>query len=424
MYKSIYIPFDNSAHALRAVDFGIAIARKTGVGVTASHVYAAGLHDRRFRQMESGLPQRYLEEQKLAEQREVHDDLITRGLSLISECYLDVVGKKCEQARVPCRRVALEGKNWRKLVEDIRGSSHDLVIMGALGLGAVASSYVGSVCERVARRIDRDLLVVKTVATHRPGAIAVAIDGSAHSYGALKAALGLARICERPVEAIAVYDPFFHYTAFHSIAGVLSPAAASVFRFEEQEKLHEEIIDGGLAKIYQAHLDVAEKIAAAEGVELRTTLLAGKAFEQMLNYVREREPWLLAVGRIGAHSDATMDLGSTTENLLRSSPCNLLLAARSFEPAPEQVAEVSVAWTGEAEARMQRVPEFARGMARRAVIRHALERGHTVVTSDVIDSCLGAMMRDRAADAAPAAPAAAEQGPQKCPFAHGAGKNR
>ena len=159
-------------------------------------------------------------------------------------------------------------------------------------------------------------------------------------------------------------------------------------------------------------------------MELRTTLLAGKAFEQILNYVREREPWLLAVGRIGAHSDATMDLGSTTENLLRSSPCNLLLAARSFEPAPEQVAEVSVAWTGEAEARMQRVPEFARGMARRAVVRHALERGHTVISADVIDSCLGAMMRDRAADAAPAAPAAAEQGPQKCPFAHGAGKNR
>src|SRR3990172_696163 len=331
MYKSIYIPFDNSAHALRAVDFGIAIARKTGVGVTASHVYAAGLHDRRFRQMESGLPERYLEEQKLAEQREVHDDLITRGLSLISECYLDVVGKKCEQARVPCRRVALEGKNWRKLVEDIRGSSHDLVIMGALGLGAVASSFVGSVCERVARRIDRDLLVVKTVATYRPGAIAVAIDGSAHSYGALKAALELARIFRRPVEAVAVYDPFFHYTAFHSIAGVLSPAAASVFRFKEQEKLHEEIIDGGLATIYQAHLEVAAKIPAAEGVELRTALLAGKAFEQILNYAREREPWLLAVGRIGAHSDASMDLGGTTENLLRSADCHLLLAARSHE---------------------------------------------------------------------------------------------
>ncbi|MEK7231866.1 MAG: universal stress protein [Pseudomonadota bacterium] len=423
MVGSIYIPFDNSGHAARALDLGIAIAQRSGACITGSHVYAARLHDQRFRQMESGLPQRYLEEQKLAEQREVHDDLITRGLSLISECYLDVVSKKCEEAQVPCRRVALEGKNWRKLVEDIRRSSHDLVIMGALGLGAVTASVIGSVCERVARRIDCDLLVVKTVAAERPGAIVVAIDGSAQSYGALKAALGLARILERRVEAIAVYDPFFHYTAFHGIAGVLSPAAARVFRFSEQEKLHEEIIDGGLARIYRAHLEVAAKVAAAEGTELHSTLLAGKAFEQILNYVREREPWLLAMGRIGAHSDATMDLGSTTENLLRFSPCNLLLAARSFEPALEQVADASVAWTSEAETRMQRVPEFARGMAKRAVIRHALERGHTVISSDVIDSCLGAMMRDRGVDAAPAA-AGAEQGSQKCPFAHGGGRNR
>jgi len=418
-YQSIYIPFDNSAHARRGLDLGIAIARETGASITGSHVYAAGLHDRRFRQMESGLPERYLEEQKLAEQREVHDDLITRGLSLISECYLDVVSKQCAEAQVPCRRVALEGKNWRKLVEDIRASSHDLVIMGALGVGAVASSLVGSVCERVARRIDRDLLLVKAAGTEQPGAIVVGVDGSAHAYGALNAALELARIFKRPAEAVAVYDPFFHYVAFHGIAGVLSPAAARVFRFQEQEKLHEEIIDAGLARIYQAHLEVAAKLAAAEGVELRTTLLAGKAFEQILSYAREREPWLLAVGRIGAHSEAAMDLGSTTENLLRSAPCNLLLAARTFEPAVEQVAEVSMAWTREAEARMQRVPEFARGMAKRAVVRHAAERGHTVITSDVIDACLAALMPGGAESAAVEAPSRGEtQKPGKCPYAH------
>lgn len=418
-YQSIYIPFDNSAHALRAVELGIAVARETGACVTASHVYAAGLHDRRFRHMEGGLPERYREEEKLAEQREVHDDLITRGLSLISECYLDVVGKQCAQAQVACRRVALEGKNWRRLVEDIRGSSHDLVVMGALGLGAVASSLVGSVCERVARRIDRDLLIVKAAREEPRGAIVVGVDGSAHAYGALKAALELARVFKRPLEAVAVYDPFFHYVAFHGIAGVLSPAAARVFRFREQEKLHEEIIDAGLARIYRGHLEVAAKLAAAEGVELRTTLLAGKAFEQLLNYAREREPWLLAVGRIGAHSEAAMDLGSTTENLLRSAPCNLLLAARTFEPAVEQVAEVSMAWTREAEARMQRVPEFARGMAKRAVVRHAAERGHTVITSDVIDACLAALMPAGAESAAVEAPSRGEtQKPGKCPYAH------
>lgn len=409
-YRSIYIPFDNSVHALRALDLGVAIAVETGACITGSHVYAASLHEQRFRQMESGLPERYREEQKLAEQREVHDDLITRGLGLISESYLDVVGKRCADVRVPCRRVALEGKNWRRLVEDIRASSHDLVIMGALGLGAVASSAVGSVCERVARRIDRDLLVVRAAGAKPPGAIVVGVDGSARAYGALKAALELARTLRCPVEAVAVYDPFFHCVAFQGIAGVLSPAAASVFRFREQEKLHEEIVDAGLARIYQSHLQVAEKIAAAEGVELRTRLLAGKAFEQLLNHVREREPWLLAVGRTGAHSDAAMDLGSTVENLLRAAPCDLLLAARAFEPPVQQVADATMAWTREAQARMQRVPELARGMARRAVVMHAAAHGHTVVTSDVIDACLAAFARTGSGDAG------------KCPFAHRAGE--
>jgi len=55
-------------------------------------------------------------------------------------------------------------------------------------------------------------------------------------------------------------------------------------------------------------------------------------------------------------------------------------------------------------------------MARRAVIEHALERGHTVITSDVIDSCLGAMSRPRAGDGA--ADLATRGAGGKCPFAH------
>jgi hypothetical protein len=192
---------------------------------------------------------------------------------------------------------------------------------------------------------------------------------------------------------------------------VLSPEAASVFRFQEQERLHEEIIDSGLAKIYQGHLDVAKRIAADEGVALKTRLLSGKAFEQLLRYARETKPWLMLLGRIGVHSDADMDLGSATENLLRQAPCNLLLSASCFTPPIDHIAETTMSWTEEAEARMTNVPEFVRGMARKAVIRQAAEQGHTVVTSDVIDACLAKFM-----------PGGATKSGGKCPFAHGGAK--
>jgi len=391
LYRSIYVAFDNSADALRAAEIGIAIARATGACVTGSHVYAAALHDRRFRQMEGGLPERYLAEQKLSEQREIHDDLITRGLRTISECYLDVLDGKCRQAAVAFRRAALQGRNWRELVRDIRGSSHDLVIMGAAGLGAVAASALGSVCERVARRIDRDLLVARACAERHPGPIVAAIDGSARAFGALKAALALGRMLDKPVEAIAVYDPFFHYTAFRSISGVLSAEAARVFRFEQQEKLHQDIIDSGLARIYRAHLAVAAKIAATEGVELRTELVSGKAFDRILAYARERRAWLLALGRSGVHAEPESDLGATSENVLRAADCHVLLAATEHTPPAQFVGESGIAWTAEARERMERVPPFVQRMARQAVLAHAAKHGHSLITSDVIDACLDSM---------------------------------
>jgi nucleotide-binding universal stress UspA family protein len=407
MYQSIYLPLDNSAHALAGLDLAIRIAQQTGGHLTGSHVYAAKLHDRRFRQMEGGLPEPYRKEEKLVEQRDIHDDLITRGLQVISDSYLDVFETRCVVASVPHVEVSLEGKNWQKLVEDIATSDADLVVMGALGLGAVESSLLGSVCERVARRIDRDLLVMRDPIARETGAICVALDGSPQSYGALMTALELGRMFNRPVEAVAAFDPDFHYVAFNSIAKVLSDEAAKVFRFQEQERLHEEIIDSGLAKIYQGHLEVAKRIAADEGIELKTTLLSGKAFEQLLRYAREAKPWLMLLGRIGVHSEAGMDLGSATENLLRLAPCNLLLSARCFEPPLDHIAETTMTWTEEAEARMARVPDFVRGMARKAVTRQAAEAGHTVVTTDVIDACMAQFM-----------PGGMKTEGAKCPFAH------
>ncbi|MDP2810111.1 MAG: universal stress protein [Rhodocyclaceae bacterium] len=418
MYKSIYLPLDNSAHSLAGVDIAVALAKQSGALLTGSHVYAAKLHDRRFRQMEGGLPAPYQKEEKLVLQREVHDDLITRGLSVISDSYLDVFDARCRAAGLEGRRVNLEGKNWQKLVENIAASDADLVVMGALGLGAVAHSQIGSVCERVARRIDRDLLVVRAT-EDRPGPILVAQDGSPQSYGGLMTALELGRVFGRPVEAVAVFDPNFHYVAFNSIAKVLSTEAAKVFRFEEQKKLHEEIIDSGLAKIYQGHLDVAARLAKERGVELKTKLLAGKPFEQLLKHVHDTKPWLMVLGRIGVHSEQGMDLGSVTENLLRLAHCNLLLSARRFEPPIEHIEETTMAWTEEAEARMARVPEFARGMARKAIVKHAAKEGHTIVTSDVIDACMSTIPSGAVDRYAEKHDLPREKMGGKCPFAHG-----
>jgi nucleotide-binding universal stress UspA family protein len=400
MYKTIYIPVDNSDYSNLAVDLGVDLAKTFGSKIVGSHVYAAKMHDKRFKQMEAGLPEEYHDEKELDRQRQIHDSLITRGLQIITDSYLDYVDRKCTEANLPLERRSLEGRNWKVLAEDINSNGYDLVIMGALGVGAVKDSVIGSNTERVVRRVrNADMWIIKNTLPMNGGKIVVAVDGSAYSFGGLMTGLALGKALEKPVEAISAFDPYFHYAAFHSISGVLNEEAGKVFRFKEQEKLHEEIIDSGLAKIYQSHLDISREIAQAESTDIRTTLLDGKAFEKVLQYVRKENPWLLIVGRIGVHSDEDMDIGSNTENLLRSVPCHVLVSNRKYVPPIDTQAEYTIAWTEEALRRMEKIPVFARGVAKTAIHRYAIEKGHTIISNTVVDAAVGHILPKGAMEA-------------------------
>jgi len=389
MFKNIYIPVDNSDYSNACVDVSLELAQGSDAIITASHVYAAKMHDVRFRQMESGLPEEYQDEEELEKQRNIHDQLITKGMEVISDSYLDVPKAKCEERDIPFVGKSLEGRNWTELVRDIKESPYDLVVMGALGLGAIKDSLIGTVAERVIRRTQKDMLIVK----HCPeihedvassGKIVVAVDGSGHSFGGLMTGIEMARKLNRPLEIISTFDPYFHYAMFNSLTGVLSREASKVFKFEQQEKLHEDIIDKGLAKIYQAHLEISRKVCEEEEMECTIRLLDGKVFEKILQYAREENPYLLILGRIGVHSAPDMDIGGNAENLLRLVPCNVLLSSRVYKPPIDLQAEESIEWTAEAKERLKKIPGFVRPMATSAILRYSLERGHSMITSSVI----------------------------------------
>jgi nucleotide-binding universal stress UspA family protein len=396
MYKSIYVPVDNSDHSNRAIACAIALGKAFSAKLVGCHVYAASLHDYRFRQMEYTLPEEYIDEVELERQRKIHDSLITMGLKLISDSYLDGMARLCGQSGLEFEPRMMDGKHHVEILKDLAGSQHDVVVIGALGIGRARDSVIGSVCERVARQSDRDVWVVKHVPEPdepERDTILVGIDGSPQSFGALMTAVDLARTFGKKVETIAVYDPYLHYSVFNGIVNVLTEQAAKVFRFEEQNQLHEEIIDTGLAQIYQSHLEVGERMASETGIAIRKTLLDGKPFQKILDHARKTNPWLIVMGRIGVHSpkDET-GLGSNAENVLRAASCDVLLSTRLEVPRLDVRAEETVRWTPEAEERMRHVPEQVKGIARTGVLRIALEKGHSVVTSAVIDEAMDRFM--------------------------------
>ena len=394
LYHHLLVALDSSEYANHGLQQAVELARMTpGARLTGIHVYAAQLHDNRFRQMEGGLPEQFRKEEVLEEQRDVHDSLITHGLDLITQSYLDVGQHACAKVAINYDRLAPEGKNYRQLARATQSGQHDLLVMGVQGVGAVPGESIGSVCERVIRRTAIDTLVVKNPATAiAKGPIVVAIDGSALAYGGMLTALALGQLRGLPVILAAAYDPYYHYVVFNNISKVLSKEGAEVFRFEEQEKLHEEIIDSGLAKIYQTHLDVGKTIAADYGVAVETILLVGKPAVSVAKLLMERGASLLVVGKTGVHADAELDIGHVTEVLVRQANCDVLVSLRPHTPEVDRVADFTTSWSEEAEKRLERVPTFARKMARMAILRYAQEKGHTVITERLVEEASAELM--------------------------------
>ncbi|MCH7910618.1 MAG: universal stress protein [Candidatus Hydrogenedentes bacterium] len=321
MYKSILVPVDNSQYSNQAISVAVELGKKFDSRLTGNHVYAAKMHDYRFKQMEFTLPEEYLQESEIERQRKIHDSLITMGLKLISECYLEDMDKQCRAAGVPMEHKMMDGKHHVEILKDMEDSKYDLTVLGAYGIGKTKDSQMGAVCRTVTLYGKGDIWIVKHVPkSDEPerDTILVGMDGSPQSFGAMTTAAELAKKFNKKIVLVGVYDPYLHYLVFNGIVDVLTERAAKVFRFEEQNQLHEEIIDTGLAQIYQSHLEVAEKMLNDKGLEVEKVLLDGKVFQKVLDYTRKNPPWLLMIGRIGVHSETNdPGLGSNTDTLLR-----------------------------------------------------------------------------------------------------------
>ncbi len=387
LYHRILLPIDNSEYSNAALTVATAIASRFGSTLVGLHVYAARLHDDRFRLMENGLPEKYQEAGELQRQRIIHGSLITQGLEVISRSYLDYFERQCREVGVTCEHKMAEGTNYVEILRELERDSYDLLVIGVLGLGAVEKSLIGSVCERVLRKARTDVLVVKRNASADHNRIVVAIDGSSQSLKALERGLALSKELGSEVELVSDFDPHFHTVAFQSIASVLSEEAGKMFRFEEQENLHHEIIDNGLAKIYQGYLEKAQHVAQERGQKIVATLLTGKPFEQVLNHVMAAGTSLLIVGRFGAHRSEYADIGSIAENLVRLAPCNVLVVNGELTQNKESEAtEAMIPWAKEAEVLLNRVPSgVMRETTRGRVEELARRQGREIVTPELVE---------------------------------------
>jgi nucleotide-binding universal stress UspA family protein len=216
----------------------------------------------------------------------------------------------------------------------------------------------------------------------------VGIDGSQNSYLALTRAIQIAQAYQTTVEAVAVYDPFFHVGVFRVIADALPEADQKRFDFPAQEQLHDEIIDKGLEKLYREGLERGVLLAEQMGVKIRIEVIAGKVYPQLHHYAQMRNAGLIVVGQTGLHWDPISFIGSNTLQLARINNSNLLVVnppKKQLEiPELPKQEEVPLSWTPQAEERLKRIPFFARAMAKRSIEDQARQQGLAEVTEEFV----------------------------------------
>lgn len=337
-YKRIFAALDGSEHSDFAREAALSLAEKcSGSELIGCHAYAANLHRTRFGDMEPGLPAKYTGA-GLDDLRKSHEELIADGMQIISDSYLEALARGALERKTVYRSMTPEGRNYVQILKAAKEKGADLLVSGSRGQGGALG--LGSTAERIlVYSRGMDILLMRRPWNLDGGPILVGIDGSNSSYDAMLRAAELAETFGAKIEAVSVYDPFFHSNVFRSISASVPEDTGMNFDFSAQEKLHDEIIDDGLRRLYSRGLEKGVDLAKARGIDASGAVLSGKVSPQIQDFISRKNISLIVLGRWGLHREDESVIGSNALRLARSSTANVLIVYPEGTGNPDQISE-------------------------------------------------------------------------------------
>ncbi|MFC6757556.1 MULTISPECIES: universal stress protein [Haloarcula] len=279
MYDHILVPTDGSDHADRAADHAALLAGAFDATVhlltvvdieAAAGPFSAG-----------GVDDDYIEQRTASER--------------------DALEERAAKVDGDVETAVTTGKPSEGILEYVRDTDVDLVVMGTHGRSGLRRYLTGSVAERVLRLSPVPVLTVRATDASEVGNgygdILVPTDGS----GRAAAAVG---------HAVAVADAFgstVHAVSVVNVGDIATGAEVSVPA-------------GLLEELEAAATDATESIAteaAAAGVEAVTAVRTGRPKHDLLEYVADHDVDLVVMGTHGRTGLDRVLLGSTAEALVR-----------------------------------------------------------------------------------------------------------
>jgi len=276
MIKNILVPLDGSDHSRAALEYGLWLAQKFNGALFGQHVIdTVSVEGTFFHDISGSLGfEPYLDFS--SKMREVLEE---RGKIILEE-----VSGRCREKGIRYETFLDMGIVPNEICE--RSKMADLVVLGHRGINEEFSTgLLGSTAESVTRRCPRPILV-STKRFREFTRPLLAYDGSQRASAAMESA---AEVCTQ--------------------LGL----SLTVLFVPKDEKMGEKV------------LQEARSYLGPYGIEARYELARGYPEQKIIDYLVNLNYDLLFIGAYGHRRIIEMVLGSTTEYVLRKSPCPVFL---------------------------------------------------------------------------------------------------
>jgi nucleotide-binding universal stress UspA family protein len=276
MIKNILVPLDGSEHSRAALDYGMWMAEKFGGSLFGQHVIdTISVEGTFFHDISGSLGF----EPYLDFSTKMREALEERG-KVILEDFSD----RCKQKGIKHQTFLDLGIIPNEICE--RSKIADLVVIGHRGINEEFSTgLLGTTAETVTRKCPRPVFVStkKFKIIERP---LLAYDGSERASAAMEAAAEFCTVVRLPLTVLTI---------------------------AKEEKIAEE------------NLKQARSYLASYAIETRYESTRGYPEQRIIDCLVKFNHDLLFIGAYGHRRIIEMVLGSTTEYVLRKSPCPVFL---------------------------------------------------------------------------------------------------
>ena len=207
-----------------------------------------------------------------------------------------------EDDKVPAEEVVVEGVAFDQIISEAEMRDANVIVLGS---GACAGgSKLGITAERVCRKAQKPVWLVRRGAAGVPRSILCPVDFSKPSERALRNAIHLARSYTAGLTALAVIAP---------PSGVFAWFSSDDERSRQEESARCESRLADFLQRFDFHSVVCQKLVRF-----------GDPAEQIVAVAADQGTDLIVMGSVGSTGLSRILLGSVASNVIRQLPCSIV----------------------------------------------------------------------------------------------------